>query len=203
MFRRFTLLAFAVLAVVAVTAGSASASVGLASCPAADTSRPFLPWLDLAPYVAVPGGDMEPDTAPWLLSGAAMVEGNEPYRVGGATDHRSLRIAPGGSATTAPMCLGVEHPSLRFFLRRSGGWLTDSLRVDAIVTYPGAVQYEVPVASTPSLGIWAPSIPLPLTIGALTSLAPGESPLVAFRFSGRGTAAWLVDDVYVDPFRTR
>jgi hypothetical protein len=166
------------------------------------TSRPFLPWLDPAAYVLAPGGALEQGGAPWQLAGAAsVVEENEPFRVGGSADHRSLRLPPGSSATSAAMCIGLERPTLRFFVRRSGGSPLEGLRVQAVVFDASGEQRVLPIATVLSPAGWAPTGQLPIVVGA-TSLAPGDAPRVAFRFAAQGAAQWSIDDVYVDPFRT-
>jgi hypothetical protein len=136
-----------------------------------------------------------------LTAGASAVEGNEPFKVGGASDHRSLRLPPGSSATTASMCIGVEHPTLRFFARRSSGSLTASLRVEAVVADSAGVEHVLPIGTVLSLGDWAPTTPLPAGVNLL-ALGQGNALLVGFRFTAVGQADWSVDDVYVDPFRT-
>ena len=201
--RRLAPAALAVLAAAALTAAPAAASEPSPRCAADAASRPFLPWLDFARYVPAPGGDIEEGGAPWTLDGgSSAVEGNEPFKVGGATDHTSLRLPPGSSATTAPMCVGVDHPTLRFFARRSAGSLTDALLVEAIVSDSAGEEQALPVGIVLSLGVWAPTQPMPIVVNAL-AIVPGDTLLVAFRFTPRGSGAWSVDDVYVDPYRSR
>jgi hypothetical protein len=202
MFRRLSCTAVAVLAALAATAAPAAATGPLGQCPIVDLSLPFLPWLDLMPYVPAPGGGMEPGEAPWqLAAGATVVEGNEPFYRAGATDHQSLRLAPGSSAASAAMCIGVDHPSLRFFARRVGGLPTDTLRVDVVVTDPAGEQHALPVGEVLNSGRWVPTSPLPILVGPLSTLT-GAPSAVSFQFTPRGSAQWTIDDVFVDPFRT-
>jgi len=202
MLRRLTRSALAVLAFVAATAAPAAATEPVAQCPIVDISLPFLPWLDLQPYIPAPGGDMEPGETRWqLTTGATIVEGNEPFYRAGATDHQALRLAPASSAASTPMCVGLENPSLRFFARRSGGLPTDVLHVDAVVA-DGPVQRVLPVGDVLNYGRWTPTSPLPILVGALSTTLTGAPSSVSFRFTARGSAQWTVDDVYVDPFRT-
>ena len=70
-----------------------------------------------------PGPERRPQSggSGWTLErGAAVVHGNEPFYVGGGGDACALALPPGGSATTAPVCIGIEHPTLRFFARNTG-----------------------------------------------------------------------------------
>src|SRR5689334_623505 len=112
--------AAAALAATALAAGPAAAApppAAGAPCPTAATSTPFEAWQDVADYVLAPDGGAEAGAAGWTLQGgASVVEGNEPFAVGGAADHRAIGLPTGSSATTAAMCVGVADRTLRFFL---------------------------------------------------------------------------------------
>jgi hypothetical protein len=50
---------------------------------------------------------------------------------------------------------------------------------------------------------WDPTIPVPV-VANLLPLLPDNRTAVAFRFSPQDAAGdWRIDDVYVDPYRTR
>jgi len=184
------------LAVLALAAGPAAA----ASCPAAPASKPFMPWVDPADYVLAPGGNLE---APgdWTLSGgAAVVDGNEPFQVGAPSDDSSLHVPAGGSAATAPMCVGLEHPTLRLFAKRESGSLLGTLKVEALFTGAAGDVHAWPMGSVVSYGSWAPTLPLPIVVNSLALVQ--STPQVAFRFTPQGGSRWSIDDVYVDPYRT-
>jgi len=67
----------------------------------------------------LPGGDFEDGTAGWSLSGgAAVASGNATQSVRGDDDASSLAIASGASATSASICVGLGHPTMRFFAKR-------------------------------------------------------------------------------------
>src|SRR4051794_31044141 len=78
------------------------------ACPDQPLSKPFTPWLDFAWYQAAP-----PD---WELEGAAIVPGGQPW--GGGAD--SLSIPMGASVVSAPVCITLSPPTLRFFMRGNG-----------------------------------------------------------------------------------
>jgi hypothetical protein len=186
--RRRLGIAAAVLTVLAL-AGPAEASAE--PCAPAPADKTFLPWLDVADYVSAPEGDLE-SAGSWALDGgAAVVAGNEPFQVGGAEDSASLRLPGGSSATTAPMCVGLEHPTLRFFAK---GPLLGTLKVDALVD-----GQALPIGAVAGGGRWAPSLPLPIVLNNLSLL---ERTDVSFRFTPLLGSSWSVDDVYVDPYRT-
>jgi hypothetical protein len=174
-------------------ASPAGASVG--SCPSQPVAQRFLQWSDPAWYAALPGGGFEPATAPWTLTGGAVVaEGNEPFHIGTAADHRSLQLPPGASATSPAICIGVEHPTLRL-VARNGGSATAPLTVSAVVSDPTGGKRSILLAALTARD-WAPTAPIPVTLNALALALPQSA---AFRFSSAG-GAWAIDDVYIDPY---
>jgi hypothetical protein len=184
--------ATALAAPAAATAGPLVADAP--SCDAQSASQVFLPFADPAQYVLAPGGAAESSSG-WALTGAASVGlGNEPWRVHGAGDSRSLTLAPGATATTATMCVGIEHPDIRFFTKGSGG----SVSVESIVETASGDVVSVPVGVASS-GAWAPTTVMPIA-AALLPLLPGDHTPVQFRFTSTGSAPISIDDVYVDPF---
>lgn len=210
--RRHTLRtgAAALVALIALAAGAATANAGVlvASAPSCDDqalSKTFLPWLDVADYTALPGGDFEGTMAGWSFSGGAGVaSGNSPYAVGGDDDASSLSLASGSSATSAPICVGLTHPTVRFFAkRRSTGLLASlsTLRVDVLFELADGTVASLPIGSATSDGSWQPTLPM-VVVANLLPLLPGEHTPVAFRFTAQG-GSWSVDDVWVDPYSRR
>lgn len=161
----------------------------------------FRPWLDPAPYVLAPGGDFETVTAGgWRFTGKAQpFRGNEPWRVHSGADQYSLSIPAGASATTPPLCVGLGDPTLRFFT--TGAHLTSFLKVEVIYrTKLGTLTQ--PVAVLPGGSAWAPTPPLPFLANATGLLSlDGLTSSVQFRFTATGTRGFLVDDLYVDPWK--
>jgi hypothetical protein len=180
-----------------VAAPATAATPGAtAGCPVTPSTTPFAAWGDVAEYVPAPGGNLEERAATWTLTGkAGAVEGNEPFRVGAPSDHLSLGLAAGSSATTAKMCIGVEHRTLRFFSKASKR--TGSLKVE--VLFGGRART---IGTIGAATAWAPTEVLPMLVNELAP-AHGNAIDVAFRFTPRGNASWTIDDVYVDPFRSR
>ena len=166
------------LAALAFTAPAASAA-----CPAQPLSKPFTPWLDYADYQAAPDGGLEAGGAGWTLAGgAAVVDGNDPFLAGS----RSLALPDGASAATAPVCLTIAHPTLRFFARGTGR-LTVTVAFRTLL----GLTVELPVGVLSGSGAWAPSPILPVLANLVSDQA-------RFRFTAAGD--WRVDDVFVDPY---
>jgi hypothetical protein len=166
------------------------------------SARVFQRWLDPMQYVPAPGGHAE-SAAGWTLTGgAAIVAGNEPWKVGGADHARSLRLPGGSSATTGVMCVGIGHPTVRFFARRTSGTLLHTLRVDVQFEGLGGLVKTLPIGLVLAGGQWQPTLPSVMVVNLLP-LLPGERTPVRFRFTPVGNATWQIDDVYVDPWARR
>lgn len=168
-------------------------------CPSLAMEQPFLPWLDPMSYVLQPGGSLESQPAGWDLGSASLVPGNEPWQVHGQGEAGSLSIPAGGSVTTSTMCVGLEHPTLRFFAKSSDRSLS-YLRVQVLFEDATGTVRSATIGAVGAGGSWAPTLPMPLVVNLL-ALLPGEATPVRFRFTPQGPAAWRVDDVYVDPRR--
>jgi hypothetical protein len=168
-------------------------------CPDQPLDRTFRPWLDPAWYTQAPNGGLESGASDWTLErGAAVIDGNEPFRVGGSGDAHSLALPPGGSATTAPVCIGVEHPTLRFFARNTGD-PTSALTVSVVFRDPLGMRHALPVGVVTARSQWAPTPVVPIVVNLLSLLGDQQ---VAFRLTAAdGRGEWTVDDLYVDPYK--
>ena len=202
-FIRRTLLA-ATAAVIAAMAFASTASAGILTASERDCgdetlSRPFAPWGDGASYKLVAGGNFEAAHSGWTLrSGAGLVAGNEPWKVGGSGHNRSLRLPAGSTAISPVACVGLEEPTLRFFARKQRGLLS-TLAVSVHVETSLGVVVPVPIGVVLGNGTWKPTAPM-LIVGNLLPLLPGDRTPVAFGFTPL-LGDWQIDDVYVDPRR--
>ena len=199
--------ALAALATVAASAAMAApANAGILTksatdCDAPVDSQPFARWGDNAFYKPVGHGGFEGGATGWTLSGGAkVVAGNEPYKVGGASDGHSLQLPAGSSATSPTVCVGLSEPTLRFFARKNSGQLSTmavSVKVETslglVVTLPIGVDLG---------GNWHPTLPM-LVVGNLLPLLPNDKTPVQFQFTPLLGGNWQIDDVYVDPWRMR
>jgi hypothetical protein len=191
---------------VAALAIASPAQAGLLVSSATDCDdqaleQPFLQWADPASYVLAPGGTFEHGAGAWNLSGnASVVSGNESYYVHGGGETSSLSLGSGASATSNSMCVGIEHPTLRLFARNSGSLLS-TLKVEVLFEDNGGTVRSLPIGLVLAGGQWQPTLAMPV-IANLLPLLPGEHTAVAFRFTANG-GNWKIDDVYVDPYRSR
>jgi hypothetical protein len=170
-----------------------AAPMARADCDGQALEQPFAQWGDSAQYTLVGDGDLSGGGEGWDLDGADLVADNEPWYVHGPSSPRALRLRSGDSATTPPICVSLAHPTMRFFLRNRGG-LLGTLTVQ-VVTSSGLT---LPVGLIPGLlgdDDWNPSAPF-LVVG---NLLDDE---VSFRFTAGGLGgSYVIDDVYVDPYK--
>jgi len=162
------------------------------------TVQPFAPWQDVADYILAPDGDFEAGASSWQLDGASIVEGNDTLPVGASSDHQTLSVPAGASATSAPMCIGVEHRTMRFL---GSGAQSGTLLVEALYAKANGKQKSIALGAVRGTGAWAPSPVLPMRVN--DEAGDDNAMSVSLRFSARGGAGWQVDDVYVDPYRTK
>jgi hypothetical protein len=194
-------------ALFAALPGSASAGVLVASAPNCDNgvnSQPFAQWGDDNNYFLTPGGNFESGAADWSLGDARVVADQEPWRVAGDSGSHALSIGAGDSVVAPTICVGLEHPTMRFFAHRSGGGLlgaTSTLAVTARVETSLGLVVEVPVGVITTLtnGTSWNKTPAQVVVASLLPLLPGEHTPIQFRFTAVGTSNWVIDDVYVDP----
>jgi hypothetical protein len=184
-------------------AGSAHASLlpdSGAGCNDYSMSQVFLPWADPANYTRVPGGSFEKSNGHWTLVGASRdPSDNEPYRVGGASDHSSLAIADGGIALSPAMCVGLGEPDSRVFFKQTGGVPGAMLQVDVLFDDVTGTTQAQTVAELGVSPAWVLSPQILTMANLLPTLGAGSS-AVAFRFTAIG-GSFKIDDLYVDPYR--
>jgi hypothetical protein len=168
-----------------------------AVCLGQPLAQRFLPWHDPGWYASVPDGGFEKGAASWTLAGgAAAVEGNEPYHVGNRSDHQSLALPSGASATSPAMCISTGHPTLRFFARNNGSRAA-ALTLSAVFRDLSGRTQTVSIGAI-TAGEWAPTPLLPVVFNALS---PVSTQSIAFRFApADDRGRWRIDDVYVDPY---
>lgn len=205
---RTLLLSFAIIGLLAAIAMTVipSAGAGLILTPPPSgcdsASKVFAPWGDNANYALVPGGSFESGTPSWAMSGGAkVVAGNETFYVRSRTDSKALYLPSGSSALSPTVCFGLGDWHSRFFVRNVGS-AGGSMKVDIVVrNLLGGLLSVLDGGTVSASGTWAPSSRVRMTLTNLCSLLGVRS--VAFRFRPMGSgAAFQVDDVYLDPWKS-
>jgi hypothetical protein len=192
----------AALAAVAPSAHAGLLSLATGPCGQVE-SQAFAQFGDNNTYVAVPGGSFENGAFGWRLSGGAqVVSGNESYNI--VDGSHSLRLPAGSSATSPAQCTGIDHPSMRFFVRNTGS-PTSQLKVYA--TYPLllGLPYRAYLGTVSGSGSWAPSSPVQIGLlnNTLGSLTLAES-TISFTFVPADSSGnWQIDDAFLDPYCRR
>jgi hypothetical protein len=186
------------LGLAALPLGVALPAQALEACTSRTLSQPFTLWGDTNNYFPVTSGTFESGTSGWSIgSGVSRVAENEPWRVAGGSS--SLKIPAGSSASTAEMCLTAEEDSARFFYKSPGSGQFLQVTIKATNTVQHITYMTSFTLQTGGLTGWqlSPRIPLPDVRGTTGT----EN--VVITLAPNGTAPWQIDDVFVDPSRTR
>jgi hypothetical protein len=169
-------------------------------CEVQESSQVFSAWLDPSYYTLAPQGDFEGASSTWTLgSGAGLVAQQSPF----GTGSQALSLGQTGTAVTPAFCVDVTQPTLRFFVKNTGPSLA-TLNVDAIFTDPTGDRRTLQIAKLTAGASWAPSPIVPLLVNQLATVSSAGATSIQLRFtaaSGKGT--WVIDDVEIDPFRSR
>ena len=162
--RKTLITALVAAAGTALAAAPASAGVLVKSatdCNSTDIAQPFTRWGDNANYFLAPGGDFENGTAGWgLTGGARVVADNEPWNVNG-DGNGALQIPAGATVTSPTVCVGLDHPTIRFFAKRTSGLpLLATLAVSVEAETSLGLKVTVPVnAVLLNTGSWSQTGP--------------------------------------------
>jgi hypothetical protein len=191
--------ALTVGALIAPAGASAGALVASApDCAQQSLSQPFAPWLDPAQYQFAGDGGFEAGAAGWDLSaGAATTSGNEPYYIHDGGDSHSLALPSGSSATSPTVCVGLEHPTLRFVAKKTSGLLA-SMGVEVLFEDAVGATHSLPIGMVGGTSGWQPTAPM-VVVANLLPLLPGDYTPVQFRFTAL-SGSFRIDDTYVDPW---
>jgi hypothetical protein len=188
----------------ASTANAGILTASAKDCGDESLSQPFSGFGDAHDYKLVQGGSFEGALTDWTLLGhAKVVSGNEPWKVGGSSHGKSLVLPVGSSAITAPTCVGLKEPTLRFFAKRNSAPLLgiSTLAVSVYVKTSLGLVVPVPVGVVLGNGQWK-ATPQMLIVANLLPLLPNDRTPVAFQFTPL-LGEWQIDDVYVDPMKFR
>jgi hypothetical protein len=185
-----TSLIAASVAAAALAVGAPSASAGLLvasgdDCVPQPTTQAFAAYGDTDQYELAPGGDFGSTGPNWTMRGGA------------SETNGTLRVPPGASAQSPVMCVGIDKPTVRFFVKSSTPLLS-TMTVDVTIQTSLGLKASVPFGVVLPSGQLKPS-PKFYVIANLLPLLPGEQTPVQFRVTAVGLATWTVDNFYVDP----
>jgi len=124
------------------------------------------------------------------------VEENEPWNVHGSETAAAVQIESGSSATSPWICVGLDDPTMRFFAHSTGD-AAGTLDVEVLYSDGDGNEQALTIGTITgdSAVEWTPVTPLPITANTYEMT-------VAFRFTPHGSdSSWLIDDVYIDPYR--
>jgi len=108
------------------------------------------------------------------------------------------RAVLSSSATTGPICVGLDKLTVRFFAKRPKFALLPLMTVEGVFTTKTGKTASLPLVGVPLAGSsWSLQLPM-ITTGALLEL--GDTTMMRFRIRAL-TGTWQVDDFYVDPWR--
>jgi hypothetical protein len=193
----------AAVAAMALLAPAGTASAGLISqsagpCPSYESGKVFSRWLDPFSYTLAPGGSFESASGLTLTGGARIVAGNVTSYIHGSADRNSLLLPRGATATTGPICVGMDKPTVRFFAKRPNFALLPLMTVEGVYTTKSGATSSLPLVGVPLAGGgWSLQLPF-VSAGSLLEL--GDTTMMRFRLRAV-SGDWQIDDFYVDPWR--
>jgi hypothetical protein len=173
-----------------------------ADCGYGVPSPVFAAWGDTATYALAPEGDLSASDDWTLNKQATVVSGADPFS--GAA--QSLELAKGAEAATPAMCVDLDNPTIRFFLRDVGGNGKSHLKIDVLYEDFGGHVKRLTIAKLDAGSEWQPSVILPMYMNMLALASPNSLTAVAFRFKAEGLQkdeTLSISSLYVDPFRSR
>jgi hypothetical protein len=178
----------------------AGAPAAQAACPTAPVSKAFSAFGDTADYSLVSNGAFEAGTTGWTLSNASTATGNESWKVRSSADSKSLAIKANGTAVSPTFCVGIEHPTFRFFARRtSGTWGVLNVKLRWKLA-SGTTNETVVTALSSGDTAWHASSRVALaTVLPMWNSSQNASVQIVFDPEDFG-GNWAIDDVYIDPY---
>jgi hypothetical protein len=191
--------ALVALSLVPAAANADASATAADPCGYGPARQVFLNWGDHKRYVLAPNGGFESADPAWTLAdGAAVAEGNDPFLLNAATDHQSLALPAGSSATSPTTCIAAKQPVFRFVARTSGD-KHSRLKVEVLYTSAKGKHRSAVVGKLRAGAEWAPAKKLAIRLGRAKGHGKFKTANVSFRFTPVGPGDWQVDDLYLDP----
>ena len=173
-----------------------------ADCGYGEPGAYFAAWGDSAVYALAPQGDLAA-TDDWTLNKqATVVAGGDPFDGAGY----SLQLAKDAQAATPAMCVNLDNPTIRFFVRDLGGNGKANLKVDVLYENIDGHVKRLTIARLKAGADWTPSVAVPIYMNMLAAASPNNLTAVAFQFKAEGLQkdeTLSISSLYVDPFQSR
>jgi hypothetical protein len=187
-----------ILATAALAVSASPALAGTTACSGATTSPVFSPWGDAALYTPFKGAGFESGASGWSWGGKANIVAGDDATLVGAIGTHAVDIPGGGLAKSPWLCVDSTMPSMRFMVRRVSG--TGDLTVKGTLAGTGfSAAIVTTVAGTatwqPSAIVYFPSV--------FTTLVANGGLNAQFQFVADAGTVYRIDDVYMDPYKTR
>lgn len=203
--------ALAACAAVVPSSASAASSAPVDACGTSVSRiwQAFLSFGDPADYWLAPAGDFESGARGWSLSRAYVRSGNDTTGVLGG--RRSLALGFGllgtAEAISPSFCIDATHPTFRYTFKPVGavGLLSTFVRYKAVDGSTQEAQVWSKTATTLLPGQWRPSDLQPLATRVPMKTVGGRASVqLVFRAPiNLLGAGYQIDNVLVDPYRTR
>jgi hypothetical protein len=174
-------------------------AVAQAACPAMPLTKAFSVFGDTRDYSLLSNGAFEAGTGGWSLTNAWVADGNEGWKVRSPIDSKALWINPTGRVVSPSFCVSIDHPTFRFFARRtSNSWGVLDIRLRW--SLDGGPIQEV-LINTTSVGTnWEPTASFKLAeVTGLWNTSQLVTAQIILDPNDTG-GGYAVDDVFIDPY---
>ena len=173
-----------------------------ATCGFENPSQVFAAWGDSASYALAPQGDLATSTG-WTFKHTTLAADHDPFSAAAG----SLVFAQGDSEAISPaMCVDLSNPTLRLFLKDTGGNGKSDVKIDVLYEDLNGNAQHLTLAKLRAGSSWAPSISIPIAVNILSTANASGLTAVAFDFKVEGlqkNETLSLDGFYVDPFLAR
>lgn len=173
-----------------------------AECGYDDPAPVFAAWGDTAYYSLATQGDLAASDGWTLNKHATVVEGGDPFSGAGY----SLQLAKGAEAATPALCVTLDNPSIRFFVKDVGGNGKANLKIDVLYEDLDGHVKHLTVAKLKAGTDWQPSAIVPMYMNMLAQASSSGVTAVAFQLKAEGLQkdeTLSISGLYVDPFQSR
>jgi hypothetical protein len=190
---------FALVAAALLIGLATFSSLAQAACAYPDAEQVFAPWNDRGYYQLAPEGGLESGASGWTLqNGAALVADDGDRLHEGEQEETAVSLPFGATATSPPVCVDETTPNFRVMVRNVGD---KGAKIRVTVAYEGTLKAVKARNSDVHADIedgWLPSPSIKL------ETEHEQERVARITFTGKDPkTAYLVDDLYVDPFARR